>query len=252
MRAKDLCLKETSIDSVRKMSLREKSVFVGNITYETTEDQLTLSWRRLALSSPSNSCETAKLENTRATVSASTQMLTAQSAYATEREKCNGRELRVNDASSDGTERSNNNKNQSNAGSSSGASARQRPNEMGPSLAAVKAALDQLSIHEIYEVVKSMKMLVDQRRTMRRCCWRRPWLSRSCKRNQVGDDPRRPHWRRAYAQGANSSTTPIARKWGGAAAARTTPSSRSTSKYAATNDAHKPDDERSAPSRVSV
>ena len=37
----------------RNMSLREKSVFVGNITYETTEDQLTLSWRRLALSSPS-------------------------------------------------------------------------------------------------------------------------------------------------------------------------------------------------------
>ena len=35
---------------------------------------------------------------------------------------------------------------------------------MGPSHAlAVKAALDQLSIYEIYEVVKSMKMLVDQR-----------------------------------------------------------------------------------------
>ena len=148
------------------MSLREKSVFVGNITYETTEDQLT---PILAEVGPIVSF---KLVRDRETGKHKgygfcqyTDAATAQSAIRNlNGRKCNGRELRVNNASSDGTERSNNNENQSNAGSSSAASAQQRPNGMGPSHAlAVKAALDQLSIYEIYEVVKSMKMLVDQR-----------------------------------------------------------------------------------------
>lgn len=150
------------------MSLREKSVFVGNITYETTEDQLT---PILAEVGPIVSF---KLVRDRETGKHKgygfcqyTDAATAQSAIRNlNGRKCNGRELRVNDASSDGTERSssNNNKNQSNAGSSSGTTSQQRPNGLGPSHAlAVKAALDQLSIYEIYEVVKSMKMLVDQR-----------------------------------------------------------------------------------------
>ena len=106
------------------------------------------------------------------------------------------------------------------------------PNEMGPSHAlAVKAALDQLSIYEIYEVVKSMKMLVDQRPDdAKKVLLREPILgSRDlASANEVEDDPRDPHRRRAYAQGANSSTRAIARKWGGAATAGP-PLTRSTS-----------------------
>ena len=167
------------------MSLREKSVFVGNITYETTEDQLT---PILAEVGPVVSF---KLVRDRETGKHKgygfcqyTDAATAQSAIRNlNGRKCNGRELRVNNASSDGTERSNNNENQSNAGSSSAASAQQRPNGMGPSHAlAVKAALDQLSIYEIYEVVKSMKMLVDQRPDdAKKVLLENPSL-RSCKR----------------------------------------------------------------------
>ena len=121
---------------------------------------------------------------------------------------------------------------------------------MGPSHAlAVSCPGPIVNIRDIRSC-KVYEDAVDQRPTMRRkCCWRtRPWLSRSCKRNEVGDDPRRPHRRRAYAQGANSSSN---HQMGGAAA-QGPPLREEHLKYAATNDAHKPNDERSALQGISI
>ena len=161
------------------MAARERSVFVGNITYDTTEQQVI---EILAEVGPVVSFKLIKDAETGKHKGYGfcqyTDIATAQSAIRNlTGRKLNGREIRVNGASSDGTDRSrnnNNNKNNNNnnnnnmmmgVGNSNNTPLGQpRQSGMGPSHAlAVKNALDQLSIHEIYEVVKSMKMLVDQR-----------------------------------------------------------------------------------------
>tara|TARA_A100001015_G_scaffold303757_1_gene393945 strand:+ start:862 stop:1941 length:1080 start_codon:yes stop_codon:yes gene_type:complete len=161
------------------MATRERSVFVGNITYDTTEQQVI---EILAEVGPVVSFKLIKDAETGKHKGYGfcqyTDIATAQSAIRNlTGRKLNGREIRVNGAASDGTDRSrnnNNNKNNNNnnnnnmmmgVGNSNNTPLGQpRQSGMGPSHAlAVKNALDQLSIHEIYEVVKSMKMLVDQR-----------------------------------------------------------------------------------------
>ena len=153
---------------------KESSVFVGNIVYNVTEQQV----RELM-------GEVGPVVKVTMVIDRATGQhkgygfcqymdeATAQSAIRNlNGRQLNGREIRVSTATSDGGSRG------TTASAPTPAPAPQKPTESLDEL--IKKALDQLTVHQLYDCVKQMKILVDQKpETARKVLLENPALAQA-------------------------------------------------------------------------